>query len=303
MAIASSAPAALAAARDPARARRRRRMKARLWKLGAHALLIGLLFVMLYPVLWLVSSSFRHQDDIFREPGLWPTSFTLDNYVSGWRFFEGFTFADFFVNSFLIAILCILGNLVSCSLAAYAFARLRFPLKTLWFALMLGSIMLPVHVQLIPQYIVFLNLGWVNTFIPLVLPKWLATDAFFVFLMVQFMRTLPRELEEAAEIDGAGFWQRYWRIILPLSSPAIVTTALFTFIFTYNDYLSQLIYLTSLDRTTVPLALRLFIDSGGGTSNFGGLFAMSVLSLGPVVGFFLASQRLIVQGFATTGLK
>jgi len=303
MEIVSVAPAAMTAAPDQSTVQRRRRLKARLWKLAAHALLLGLLFVMLYPVLWLISSSLRHQDDIFHEPGLWPTSFTLQNYVNGWHFFQGFTFGDFFINSFLIAFLCILGNLVACSLAAYAFARLRFPLKNLFFALMLGSIMLPVHVQLIPQYIVFLNLGWVNTYIPLVMPKWLATDAFFVFLMVQFMRNLPRELEEAAEIDGASFWHRYWHIILPLSMPAIVTTALFTFIFTYNDYLSQLIYLTSLNKTTVPLALRLFIDSGGGTSNFGGLFAMSVLALGPVIGFFLATQRFIVQGFATTGLK
>jgi multiple sugar transport system permease protein len=269
----------------------------------AHALLIALAFAMLYPVLWLVASSFRQQEDIFHNPGLWVTSPTLDNYINGWSFLERVTFTDFFLNSFLISGLCIVGNLLSCSMAAYAFARLRFRGQSILFAIMLGTIMLPIHAQLIPQYIVFLKVGWVNTVLPLVTPKFLATDAFFIFLMVQFMRTLPRELEQAAAVDGASFWQRYWLVILPLSRPALVTTALFTFIFTYNDYLSQLIYLTSTEKMTVPLALRLFIDGGGGTSNFGGLFAMSVLSLGPVVGFFLTSQRFLVQGFATSGFK
>jgi multiple sugar transport system permease protein len=269
----------------------------------AHALLIALAFAMLYPVLWLVASSFRQQEDIFHSPGLWVTSPTLENYVDGWSFLERVTFTDFFLNSFLISGLCIVGNLLSCSMAAYAFARLRFRGQNILFAIMLGTIMLPIHAQLIPQYIVFLKIGWVNTILPLVTPKFLATDAFFIFLMVQFMRTLPRELEQAAAVDGASFWQRYWLVILPLSRPALVTTALFTFIFTYNDYLAQLIYLTSTEKMTVPLALRLFIDGGGGTSNFGGLFAMSVLSLGPVVGFFLTSQRFLVQGFATSGFK
>jgi multiple sugar transport system permease protein len=195
------------------------------------------------------------------------------------------------------------GNLIACSMAAYAFARLNFKLKWLWFAAMLGTIMLPIHVQLIPQYIFFFSIGWVNTILPLVVPKFLAHDAFFIFLMVQFMRSLPPELEQAAIVDGASYWQRYWRIILPLSMPALVTTAVFTFINTYNDFFSQLIYLTDADRMTVPVALRLFLDPSGGTSSFGGLFAMVLVSIGPVLGFFLASQRLLVRGIATTGFK
>lgn len=271
--------------------------------LAAHALLIGLALIMLYPVLWMIASSLRENEAIFTSSGLWVSNPTLRNYVEGWTMLEGASFTTFFLNSFVISALCIIGNLLSCSMAAYAFARLQFPGKRIWFAIMLGSIMLPVHAQLIPQYVMFLKLGWVDTIWPIVTPKLLATDAFFIFLMVQFMRTLPRELEQAAQIDGASFWQRYWLIVLPLTRPALVTTALFTFIFTYNDYLTPLIYLTSVDNMTVPLALRLFIDGGGGASSFGGMFAMSVLSLGPVVGFFLASQRFLVQGFATSGLK
>lgn len=289
---------------DALRALRARKRGTHLLKqFGLHVLLIVLLFFMLYPVIWMVLSSFRPESEIFANLGPIPKTWTFDNYINGWTLFGGKTFGDFFINSFVICILAVCGNLISCSLAGYAFARLNFRLKWLWFALMLGTLMLPFHAQLIPQYIFFLNIGWVNTILPLVAPKFLATDAFFVFLMVQFMRSLPPELEQAAMIDGASYWQRYWRIILPLTMPALVTTAVFTFINTYNDFFSQLIYLSDVNRMTVPVALRLFLDPSGGTSSFGGLFAMVFVSIGPVLGFFLASQRLLVRGIATTGLK
>jgi multiple sugar transport system permease protein len=283
--------------------RRRRVWRGRLRGVLLHLVLIGLLFVMLYPVIWMVFSSLRPETEIFGDLGLIPRTWTLENYINGWTLFGGQTFTTFFVNSFIICGLSVAGNLMACSMAAYAFARLRFRFKPLWFTLMLGTMMLPIHVQLIPQYIFFLNIGWVNTILPLVVPKFLAHDAFFIFLMVQFMRTLPVELEQAAIVDGASFWQRYWRIVLPLSMPALVTTAVFTFINTYNDFFAQLIYLTDVSAMSVPVALRLFLDPSGGTSSFGGLFAMVLVSIGPVLGFFLASQRLLVRGIATTGLK
>jgi len=286
------------------RAGRARRDNARrLRHFSLHTLLIGLLFLMLYPVIWMVFSSLRPEAEIFAGKGLIPQNWTLDNYISGWNLFGGKTFALFFVNSFVICALAVVGNLITCSMAAYAFARLNFKLKWFWFALMLGTIMLPIHVQLIPQYVFFLKIGWVNTILPLVVPKFLAHDAFYIFLMVQFMRSLPPELEQAAVVDGASYWQRYWRIIMPLTMPALVTTAVFTFINVYNDFFSQLIYLSDIDKMTVPVALRLFLDPSGGTSSFGGLFAMVLVSIGPVLGFFLASQRLLVKGIATTGFK
>lgn len=283
--------------------RRRRDNARRLRHFALHLLLIGLLFVMLYPVIWMVFSSLRPETEIFGDMGFIPRNWTFENYINGWTLFGGKTFGLFFINSLVICVLAIAGNLLSCSMAAYAFARLNFRMKWFWFAVMLGTIMLPIHVQLIPQYIFFLNVGWVNTILPLVVPKFLAHDAFFIFLMVQFMRSLPPELEQAAVVDGASYWQRYWRIILPLTMPALVTTAVFTFINTYNDFFSQLIYLTDIDRMTVPVALRLFLDPSGGQSSFGGLFAMVFVSLGPVLGFFLASQRLLTRGIATTGFK
>jgi len=283
--------------------RRQRRRREALKKLGLHALLIALLVVMLYPVIWMIFSSLRPEAEIFGGLGLIPKTWTLENYIKGWKLFGNQTFGDFFINSFIICALAVTGNLISASMAGYAFARLNFRFKWLWFSIMLGSIMLPIHAQLIPQYIFFLKIGWVNTILPMVVPKFLAVDAFFVFLMVQFMRTLPAELEQAATIDGASYWQRYWRIILPLSMPALATTAVFTFIYTYNDFFSQLIYLTNVKQMTVPVALRLFLDPSGGMSSFGGLFAMVLVSIGPVLGFFLASQRLLVKGIATQGFK
>jgi multiple sugar transport system permease protein len=167
---------------------------------------------------------------------------------------------------------------------------------------MLGTLMLPYQVTLIPQYVLFLHLGWVNTFLPLVVPKFLATDSFFIFLMVQFFRGIPRELDEAAMIDGCSTFQIYLRIMLPLSAPVLVTAAIFTFIFTWDDFFGPLIYLNDMSKYTVTLALRSFVDSTA-QSDYGGLFAMSTLSLVPVFLFFLFFQRLLIQGIATTGLK
>jgi multiple sugar transport system permease protein len=208
----------------------------------------------------------------------------------------------FFANSLIISVGCVVGNLISCSLAAYAFARLRFRLRGPLFAFMIATIMLPPHVVLIPQYIIFNKLGMIDTFWPLVLPKFLGTDAFFVFLIVQFMRGLPRELADAARIDGCGPIRAFGYVILPLAKPALVTTAIFTFIWTWNDFLSQLIYLNDPAKYTLPLALRLFIDQTS-VSSYGPMFAMSVLTLLPIGLFFFAFQRLLVEGVATSGMN
>jgi multiple sugar transport system permease protein len=270
-------------------------------RLFIHAGLVLFGLAMVYPLVWMLSSSFKPTNLIFSEIGLWPSEFTLDNYVQGWNALE-YPFTRFYLNSFLVATGAILGNLLSCSMVAYAFARLRFKFRKIFFAIMLATIMLPHHVVIVPQYIMFSKLGWVNTFLPLIVPKFLATDAFFIFLMVQFIRSLPRELDQAAEIDGCGFFSIYWRIILPLTTPALATTAIFTFIWTWNDFLTPLIYLNQPETFTLPLALRSFMDSEG-QSAWGPLFAMSLLSLGPIFGFFITAQKYLIRGVATTGLK
>src|SRR5690606_38179611 len=204
----------------------------------------------------------RPNELIFRQPGLWLNMLNVENYQLGWNALA-YPFGQYLLNSAIVVLGSILGNLVSCSLAAYAFARLRFKLRRLWFAMMLLTIMLPFHVTVVPQYIMFSQLDWVNTFWPLLVPKFLATDAFFVFLMVQFIRGIPTQLDEAARLDGCGHIRIFGHIILPLMVPALATTAIFTFIWTWNDFFTSLIYLTAPDMFTVPIALRSFIDSTG----------------------------------------
>ena len=266
-----------------------------------HSVLIISGLVMLYPLLWMLSSSFKPTALIFRDPALIPGSIDLSNYTLGWNALLH-PFSRYLLNSVVIVAGAVLGNLVSCSLAAYAFARLKFRGRGVCFGIMLMSIMLPIHVIIVPQYILFSQLGWINTYLPLIVPKMLATDAFFIFLMVQFFRGIPRELDEAARMDGAGHGRIFFQIMLPLSMPALATTAIFTFIWTWNDFFSQLIFLTNPDMYTVPVALRTFVDSTG-TSSWGQLFAMSVVSLIPVFLVFLFGQKYLMKGIATTGLK
>jgi multiple sugar transport system permease protein len=266
-----------------------------------HVVIVVVALAMLYPLLWMISSSFKPERLIFSEPQLWSKAWTLDNYREGWTKI-GVPFAVFFANSFVIAVACVVGNLFSCTLAAYAFARLQFKGKPVLFAFMLGTIMLPLQVILVPQYVMFQQIGWTNSFLPLIVPKFLAVESFFVFLMVQFIRGIPRELDEAATVDGCGPILVFWKVILPLCRPALAVTAVFTFIWTWNDFLTPLLYLTERDKFTVPVALNAFIDSTG-ASSYGPMFAMAVLSLVPLFVVFLVAQRQLVQGIATTGLK
>ncbi|MFF0329365.1 carbohydrate ABC transporter permease [Nonomuraea angiospora] len=266
-----------------------------------HVLLCVVGAVMMYPLAWLISSSLKPDRLIFTDLSLWPAEWNPANYLDGWTALEQ-PFSVYLANSFVIVVLSIIGNLVSCSLAAYGFARLKFTGRKLFFTLMLGTMMLPGHVLLVPQYIVFAKLGWLNTYYPLLVPNFLATNAFYIFLMVQFMRALPKELDDAARIDGCGPFRTFWKVIMPLCMPAFATTAIFTFISVWNEFFGPLIYLTDSELYTVPLALRQFIDSEG-QSQWGQMFAMSFLSLAPVIGFFIAGQKYLVKGIATTGLK
>jgi multiple sugar transport system permease protein len=259
-------------------------------------------FATMFPLWWLLVASFTPEAFIFRQSGLWPTAFTLSNYIQGWQGISRITFGTYFLNSFIVAGISVIGTLISASMAGYAFARLNFDYKYVFFAVMLGTMMLPFHVTLIPQYIIFFRLGWVDTFLPLTVPSFFATGGFFIFLMVQFMRGIPIELDQAAQVDGCGPIQVYFRIILPLSMPALVTAAIFTFIWTWNDFFSQLIYISNPIRYTIALGLRAFLDATS-RSAFGPMFAMSILSLVPIFIFFISAQRLLIEGISTTGLK
>lgn len=280
-------------------ARARRTRNSALMK---HGFLILCTLIMIYPLIWMMIASVKPDNEIFNQSlGLWPSVFQWNNYSEGWN---GLTvsFSRFFLNSTFVTVLSVIGNVMSCSFAAYAFARLEFTGKTLFFSLMMMTLMIPYHVVLIPQYILFLQVGWVDSYLPLIVPKFLAADAFFVFLMIQFFRQLPRELDEAAMIDGCSPFKIYWAIILPLSMPALATAAIFTFIYTWEDFLGPLIYLNQVEDYTVPLALRMFMSQDS-VSEFGQMFAMSVLSILPIILFFVVFQKFIIRGIAMSGLK
>ena len=282
--------------------RTERARRARNAGLMKHGFLILCTLVMIYPLIWMVAASLKPDNEIFSSTlSLWPDSPKPENYSDGWNGLS-VSFTQFFLNSTFVTIFSVIGNVLSCSFAAYAFARLEFTGKTLFFGLMMMTLMIPYHVVLIPQYILFLKAGWVDTYLPLIVPKFLASDAFFIFLMIQFFRQLPRELDEAAMIDGCSPFKIYWAIILPLSLPALATAAIFTFIWTWEDFLGPLVYLNQVNDYTVPLALRMFLAQDS-VSQFGQMFAMSVLSILPIVIFFVIFQKFIIQGIAMSGLK
>lgn len=267
-----------------------------------HLIIISIGIAMIYPILWLIMASFKEGSTIFSDPSLFPKNGTLLNYQSGWKGIANIPFSKFFINSIMLCAICVLCNLVFCAMTAYAFGRLKFAFKSLWFGIMMLTLMLPAHVTTIPRWIMFRSFGWIDTYFPMIIPKILATDAFFIFLLVQFIRGLPRDLDESATIDGCSRVGIFLKIVLPLSVPALVTTSLFTFLWTWDDFFNQLLYLNTPAKYTIPLGLRLFLDSSG-TSAWGSMFAMSVLSILPCFALFFSLQKYFVQGIATTGMK
>ena len=287
------------AAPPPTPPREPRRIVAR--RVLKHVLIIAMVVVALYPVLWMIVSSLRPDGRIFSDTGLFLDTFAKENYTSGWNALTK-PFSTYLINSAIVVLGAIIGNLISCSMAAYAFARLSFRFRKTAFAIMLMSIMLPIHVVIVPQYVIFAQLGWINSFLPLIVPKFLATDGFFIFLMVQFIRGLPRDLDNAARLDGAGHPRIFLQIILPLMKPALATAAIFTFIWTWGDFFTQLVFVTDPELYTVPVALRSFIDAQT-QSSYGSMFAMSTISILPVLLAFAIGQRFLIRGIATTGVK
>jgi multiple sugar transport system permease protein len=271
--------------------------------LAFHAVALLLTAVVLYPGLWMIASSFKPNSEIGgANTSLWSSNFSFDNFVTAMDGIGGVSTVQFFTNSLVLALGAVVGTILSASVSAYAFARIKFPGRGIFFGMMIATLLLPFHVVIIPQYIIFQQLGLVDTYIPLLIGKFLAADAFFVFLMVQFMRNLPAELDEAARIDGAGHVRIFTSIMLPLMKPALISTSIFSFIWSWNDFLGPLLYLNTPEKYPLPLALRLFVDQTQ-SSDYGAMIAMSVLALLPVLIFFLIFQRYIVEGVSTQGLK
>lgn len=282
--------------------RRAARQRSRLGSVLYHLMMVAVSLVVLYPAVWMTLSAFKPHAEILGSVSPLSENASLANFETALAGIGGVSFATFFFNSVFVAIVSVIGTLASSALTAYAFARIDFRFRGLWFALMIATLMLPFHVTMIPQYILFQQLGLINNFMALFLGNFLATSAFYVFLMVQFLRGLPRELDEAARIDGAGHIRVFVSIILPLLRPALITVAIFTFISTWNEFMGPLLYLKRPDMYTLPLALRLFVDQTT-SSDYGAQIAMAVLSLIPVALFFFVFQRYLIDGVATQGLK
>ena len=258
--------------------------------------------VMLYPIIWLVMSSFKPSNLIFVTAGsLIPEPWIWSNFIDGWAGIAGQSFGIFIKNSLIIVVLSTIGAVLSSALVAFGFARIDFVGKNLWFTIMMLTLMLPFEVVMIPQYILFSELGWLNSFAPIIVPQFFGVP-FFIFLMVQFIRAIPLELDEAARIDGCGRFRLFFQIIMPLIVPAMATAAIFSFYWRWEDLLGPVLYINSPRLYTVSLALKMFLDAET-VSNWGAMFAMSVVSLIPVVLVFFMFQKQIVEGISTTGLK
>jgi oligogalacturonide transport system permease protein len=267
-------------------------------------LLLSLLgFIMIYPLLWMVGASFKPNGEIFADMSLIPKGeWVFSSYKTGWNSIGQYTFGHFFINTFKIVIPTVLFTLVSSTLVAYGFARFRFPLKKLLFTLMISTLMLPNAVVMIPKYIMFRNFGWLDSYKPFIVPSMFASSAFIVFMLIQFLRGLPRELDESALLDGCGSFRTLVNILLPLCKPALFSAGLFQFIWQWNDFFNSLIYINSVSKYTLALGLRMSLDVQSG-AQWNQIMAMSVLSILPCVILFFAAQKYFVEGIATTGLK
>lgn len=280
------------------RTRRRERINAAI----RYTVLIAVGLLMLYPMIWLVGASFKSNTEIFSEMGFIPSRLDFTAYVKGWQTSTEYTFATYFLNSFLITIPRIFVTVVSCVLVAYAFARFEFWGKKIMFSIMVGTMMLPLIILRLPQYLMFKEVGWLDTYLPMIVPSAFATDTFFVFMLVQFLRGIPRDMEEAAQIDGCNALQLLWHIIVPLLKPAIISVIVFQFIWTMNDFMGPLIYLSTVEKYPVSLALKMSI---GATEEveWGSVLAISVVALLPSVMVFFMAQKHFIEGAASSGIK
>jgi oligogalacturonide transport system permease protein len=271
-------------------------------RLGSYVLLSVFGFIMVYPLLWLVAATFRTNAEIFSSIGLIPHHFNWDSYINGWKGTGQYTFGTFYANSFLLVVPVVAGTVVSSVLVAYGFVRFEFPLKKILFSLMISTLMLPGAVVIIPRYLLFKQFGWLDSYLPFLVPAFLGTYPFFNFMMVQFFRGLPKELDESAKIDGCGSFAILVRILLPLCKPALFSVSIIQFIWVWNDFFNVLIYVNSVSKFTLPLALRMSLDVVANV-NWSEIMAMSLLTMLPCILIFFLAQKHFVEGISTTGLK
>jgi ABC-type glycerol-3-phosphate transport system permease component len=265
-----------------------------------YVIAFGLGIVFLIPFIWMLSTSVKPSSEVFIFPPRWiPSRFQFDNYVRA--LIVDLPFVQYFINTIEVTLLSLVGDVLSCSLVAFGFARLRFPGRDVLFLVLLSTLMVPYHVTMIPRYLMFRDFHWLDTYYPLIVPSYLAVSAFFVFLLRQFFLGIPLQLDRAARMDGCGTFDIYWRIVMPLARPAIVTVTVFSFIGTWNDFLTPLIYLSSDRKFLVALGLRHFVALRSGVWNE--LMAASIAVMIPCLVIFFVAQRAFIQGTVISGVK
>jgi len=280
----------------------KQRRRARISSTFRYSLLIIVGLIMVYPLVWMFGASFKTNTEIFSSPSFWPKEPTVQGYIDGWKTSTPYTFAKFFMNSMMIIIPKMIGTAISCTLVAYGFARFDFPFKKIIFSTVIATLLLPNVVTRIPQYLLFRDIGWLDSFLPLWVPSALAGDAFFVFMLIQFLRAIPRDMEEAARVDGANTLQTLIYIVVPMLTPALISVCLFQFMWTMNDFLGPLIYLSSVENYPISLALKLSIDTTEAFA-WNQILAMSCLALAPSLIVFFMAQKYFIEGISTGGVK
>jgi len=264
--------------------------------------LIAFAYVFLFPILWMVFGAFKDNIELFSSMSLLPKSFNLDSYVTGWKGTANISFGTFFKNSFILVGLTTIFTLISSILIGYGFARFDFPLKKILFVTMIGTMMLPNAVLVVPRYILFNALGWIDTYKVFYIPALFGCYPFFTFMFVQFFRSIPKELDEAAKIDGCNSFRILTHILLPLLKPVIVSCIVFQASWTWEDFFNPLIYISSTRNYPVSLGLRMNLDTAAAI-NYPALLAMATLSILPIALLFFFAQRAFVEGISSTGLK
>lgn len=267
-----------------------------------HVIMILLGVLMLYPLIWMFFSSFKTNAEIFGGTSLLPREPVWDSFVKGWNGTGRITYTTYYKNTFLLVLPTVLLTVFSCSVVAYGFARFRFRFKKQLFMLMISTLMLPNSVLVIPRYLLYNKLGWLNTYLPFIMPALFACYPFFIYMMIQFLRGLPRTLDEAATIDGCNSFQVYWHILMPLCKPALFSAAIFQFIWTWNDFFNSLIYINSVRKYPIVLALRMSLDATS-AANWNQVLAMSVVSLLPGTVLFFSAQKYFVEGVSAGSIK
>lgn len=268
-----------------------------------YVILTAVALVMLYPILWLVGASFKTNNEIFTSISFIPRRIDFTPYIEGWKTGTEFTFATYFANTFKIVIPKIAFCLISSTLTAYGFARFDFRFKKILFSLLMATMFLPAVVTRIPLYLFWKQLGVLNTYVPLIANTVFANEPFFVFMLIQFMRSIPKDLDEAAIIDGCSSFGVLTRILLPVLRPSLISCLIFQFIWSFNDFLGPLIYISSVRKYPVALALKMSIDASSGIVEWNQILAMSIIALLPALILFFAAQKYFVEGVASSGIK